>query len=218
MNRAFDDLFGVAAAFDGIQMGGRTDLWIFAAAASRAGVELTPEVFVRFRDRYLSRLPEALDEPATGKCVLPGVSDLLSVIETRTDILPALLTGNCELGARIKLEHFGLWKFFRCGAYGDTVTCRNDLFSVAVERAQACGYTHVDPADAIVVGDTVLDVACAQASGARSLAVATGSVDIAELRASGADAVRQNLSNTEEILELLYSPRNRTRSSPSVQI
>ena len=211
MNRAFDDLFGVAGAFDGIQMAGRTDLWILAAAASRANVELTPEVFVRFRDRYLSRLTEALDEPAAGKCVLPGVSDLLAAIETRTDILPALLTGNCEAGARIKLEHFGLWKFFRCGAYGDEVTSRNDLFGVAVERAHACGYRHVHAADVIVIGDTVLDVACAQAAGARSLAVATGTADMAELRASGADTVLENLSNTEEILDLLPAG-SRTRS------
>ena len=209
MNRAFDDLFNVAGAFDGIRMGGHTDLWIFAAAATRAGVEVTPEIFARFRERYLSRLAEALDEPATGKCVLPGVPDLLAAIEARTDIFPALLTGNCEAGARIKLEHFGLWRFFRCGAYGDEVTSRNDLFGVAVARARACGWAQGKPADAIVVGDTALDVACAQAAGARSLAVATGTVGVAELRASGADVVRENLSNTEEILGLLR---------PSVQI
>ena len=218
MNRAFEDLFGVAGAFDGIQMAGRTDRWILAEAASRAAVELTPEVFGRFRDRYLLRLTEALGEPAGGKCVLPGVGELLAAIAACQDILPALLTGNGEGGARIKLDHFGLWKFFRFGAYGDEVTDRNDLFDVAVDRARAHGYRHARPADVVVIGDTVLDVACAQAAGARSLAVATGPSGVAELRQSGADTVLENLTDTEAILELLNPARGSPRPWPGVRI
>jgi phosphoglycolate phosphatase-like HAD superfamily hydrolase len=55
----------------------------------------------------------------------------------------------------------------------------------------------------IVVGDTPLDVACAAASGARSVAVATGPADPATLRASGADVVFEDLSDTAAFLTLL---------------
>ena len=52
MDRAFEDLFGISKAFDGIQMAGRTDKWILEDAAARSGVSLTAERFQRFRDRY----------------------------------------------------------------------------------------------------------------------------------------------------------------------
>ena len=38
MNRAFEDLFGVSGAFDGIPMAGRTDKAIVEDAAAHAGV------------------------------------------------------------------------------------------------------------------------------------------------------------------------------------
>ncbi len=204
MNRAFDDLFGIPDAFDGIPMAGRTDRWILDDAAARTGVDLSGDTFERFRERYFARLLEALPEPRPDTCVLPGVRDLLEAIDARGDIFPGLLTGNCEEGARIKLEHFGLWKFFRCGAYGDAVTDRNHLFDVAVKRAEACGAPRVTPGDVIVVGDTVLDVACAQAAGARSVAVATGPVDAATLKSGGADLVMHDLSDTDAFLRFVF--------------
>ena len=42
----------------------------------------------------------------------------------------------------------------------------------------------------------MLDVACAKAAGARSVAVATGPCDVATLRKSGADVVVRDLSDT----------------------
>jgi phosphoglycolate phosphatase-like HAD superfamily hydrolase len=59
--------------------------------------------------------------------------------------------------------------------------------------------------DAIVIGDTPNDVACAQASGARSIAVATGSHTVEELRASGADVVFEDLSHTSDVLRVIQS-------------
>jgi phosphoglycolate phosphatase len=196
MNRAFEDVFGIAGAFDGIEMAGRTDKWIIDDAAARAGVDLTGDNFDRFQLRYFSRLTDALREPAPGKGVLPGVRRLLETIDQSDHVFAALLTGNSEEGARIKLQHFDIWKFFRCGAYGDDVADRNHLFEVAIQRAEACGAPRVAAHEVVVVGDTVLDVACAKAAGARSVAVATGPCDVDTLRKSGADVVVRDLSDT----------------------
>jgi phosphoglycolate phosphatase len=46
---------------------------------------------------------------------------------------------------------------------------------------------------AVVVGDTPLDVACAQADGVRCIAVTTGWYSATELLAAGADAVAGDL-------------------------
>jgi phosphoglycolate phosphatase len=207
MNRAFEDLFGIAGAFDRIPMAGRTDKGILEEGAARAGIDVEGADFQRFRRRYFERLIEALrDPPATvdgQKGVLPGVRPLLEALNGRADVFPALLTGNCEEGARIKLDHFDLWQFFRCGAYGDDVVDRNDLFVVAMARAFACGARRVQPREVVVIGDTVLDVACARAAGARSIAVATGASSLEALEAAGADVVVSDLGDTEGILELL---------------
>jgi phosphoglycolate phosphatase len=207
MNRAFEDRFGIARAFDGTQMAGRTDRWILEDAAARAGVTLDSAAIERFSSRYFERLLEALHEPTTNsKEVLPGVRALLDVVASPPlagSVFPALLTGNCEQGARIKLEHFDLWRYFRCGAFGDEVHDRNELFSVAMSRIRACGGPAALPRDVLVVGDTALDVACAAAAGARSVGVATGPSDARALKDSGADFVFDDLSDTDAFLRLL---------------
>ena len=210
MDRAFQDIFDVAHAFDGIQMAGRTDKWILEDAAARAGITLDQSSFQRFRTRYLERLLEALSErpskPAASNGVLPGVRALLDAITTppfTSRVFPALLTGNCEDGARIKLEHYDLWRYFRCGAFGDDVDDRNDLFPVAMARVAECGGSAAASGDVIVVGDTTLDVACAAAAGARSVGVATGPADTRQLKQSGADVVFEDLSDVRAFLDLL---------------
>ncbi len=206
MSRAFEEVFGIARAFDGVPMAGRTDRRILDNAAARAGLVLDDEARRRFRDRYFDCLLEALQEPAHPKRVLPGVLPLLEALTSpplAEDIVLALLTGNCEQGARLKLEYFDLWRFFRCGAFGDDTHDRNDLFSVAMQRAKDCGFPGVAPERVIVVGDTELDVACAAAAGARSVAVATGPSSAGVLRESGAEVVLEDLSNTNGFLALL---------------
>jgi len=202
MNRAFEDVFGIAGAFDGIVMAGRTDRSILDEGALRAGVDWGTNLG-HFRERYLARLSEALLRPGPRHGVLPGVRTILEAIAIRADVFPALLTGNGQEGARIKLQYFDLWGYFRCGAFGDEHLDRRDLFDVAIARALECGVPPVKPADVIVVGDTVMDVACAKAAGARSVAVATGPSDVGTLRGAGADVAVTNLSDTEAFMRLL---------------
>jgi phosphoglycolate phosphatase len=218
MTRAFEDTFGVPGALVGIPMAGRTDAGILAAAAARAGVTLTAADRRRFHDRYLERLREALPESSHPSCVLPGVRPLLEALAPRPDIFLALLTGNSEEGARLKLEHFDLWRFFRCGAFGDETAERNDLFAVAMQRVRECGAPEVPPEDVLVIGDTELDVAVAVYAGAHSVAVATGSSSLAALRKSGADVVLEDLGDVKAFLELLNlrSSERRRRGDPSV--
>lgn len=206
MNRAFEDLFGVPQAFDGIPMSGRTDRRILEDALTRAGVDPRRELIDRFHDCYAGHLHRALEEPESRKRVLPGVQPLLDALAAppfADRVFLALLTGNCEQGARIKLEHFDLWRFFPCGAYGDDVHDRNELFPVAMARAQAQGISCAGPQDVFVVGDTELDVACAAAAGARSVAVATGTSSADALRRTSADVVFDDLRDTRAFLELL---------------
>src|SRR5207344_2607099 len=107
-------------------------------------------------------------------CALP----IFDTLSDRDDVYLALLTGNFERGARIKLEHFDLWRYFPCGAFGDHLVERNALLPIALDQVRASGGPDFHPSDIVVIGDTPLDVAVAVAAGARSIAVATGSHDV----------------------------------------
>ena len=200
MSLAFQEIFGVRDALSGISMAGRTDAWILADALTAHNIASDPKALVRFREAYLRHLTIELDKPGARKGLMPGVRELLDVLRRRDDVYVALLTGNYEEGARIKLEYFDLWRYFPCGAFGDDAPQRDGLVSKALERIAASGGPSFSAADAVVIGDTPLDVACAAFCGARSIAVATGSHSVEELRAAGADVVMQDLSNTHEVV------------------
>lgn len=203
MASAFEELFSVPDGLVEIPMAGRTDPAILADALERIGRRLDDGLLERFRDAYCRRLREEIVRPAPGKRVMPGVRVLLDHLASRSDVFLALLTGNFAEGARVKLEHFGLWSYFRCGAFGDDNPDRRALVPIARARAGALGAGAVPPERVFVVGDTPLDVKCALAAGVRAVGVATGGSDVSALAASGAHVVFEDLSDTPAVLAAL---------------
>jgi phosphoglycolate phosphatase len=206
MALAFEELFGVRDAFRGIEMPGRTDSWILSDAAVAHAIPRESSDLARFPAVYLRHLESELIKPARPGArwgVMPGVRPLLDALSARDDIFLALLTGNYETAARVKLEHFDLWRYFRCGAFGDAAPDRNGLLPRAIDRVLACGGPPLRGRAVVIVGDTPLDIACAAAGGARSIGVATGSHSIDELRAAGADHVFANLGDLDAVLRAL---------------
>jgi phosphoglycolate phosphatase len=126
----------------------------------------------------------------------PGVPEVLGALHRRDDVINSLLTGNIQANAVVKVSAFGLerWLDFDVGAYGsDPHEERSELVAVARERAAA---KYGEPAGAVLVGDTPLDVRAAKEAGARAVAVATGFADPKALRASGPDAFLEDLTDT----------------------
>jgi phosphoglycolate phosphatase len=204
LNRAFQQVFGVEKAFEGVRLAGRTDPSLLAEALLHAGVTTRDGDADRFRDAYLELLAAELGKsPAEGgdwsdwhsfKGVFPGVREVLDVLGTRDDVFVSLLTGNYAAGAQVKLAHFGLLEHFRCGAFGEDAKERWQLVEVARARAAAAGSGSVALADTWIIGDTPLDVAAARQAGARSLAVATGGYSVERLAEAGADVVLPQLA------------------------
>ncbi len=230
MDDAFDEVFGVRGAFDHVPMPGRTDgailadaftravpqSQILADAMSAAGVRPVDGEIARYKQVYFDRFATEIlkpvhEDPARPgrhrfKGVLPGVRDLLDALQPRPDVFLGLLTGNYEQGARIKLEYFDLWRYFRCGAYGDDSLDRHALVPVAVARSRDAGCPVVDPRDVVIIGDTPLDVACARDAGVNCLAVATGGYGADALRAAGAKTVFPSLADTSAVVKCLTCP------------
>jgi phosphoglycolate phosphatase-like HAD superfamily hydrolase len=135
----------------------------------------------------------------------PGVTEVLAALDAREDVVQSLLTGNIETNAAVKLSAFGLerWMDFEVGAYGsDPHDRRSDLVAVARARAAA---KYGEPAGAVLVGDTPLDVRAAQEAGARAVAVATGFAEREALVASGPDALLEDLADTAAAVAAITS-------------
>jgi phosphoglycolate phosphatase-like HAD superfamily hydrolase len=200
MSRAFEDVFGIHNGLDGHSVAGRTDPWIIAQVAAKHRVTYDQPTAARFRARYIEHLQEEIHKPGSRKGIMPGVRALLDELTTREEAFLALLTGNFSDGARIKLQYFELWHYFRCGGFGEDGPERNDLLTKAVARVAAHGGPVIRSDTAVIVGDTPHDIAVAKSGGARSVAVATGSYDVRALEAAGADVVLADLSDLIAVL------------------
>ena len=230
MDQAFHEVFGVRGAFEHVALAGRTDGSILEDAMTRARprrgglADATADTgahpadgevaryksvyFERFADEILRPVPLDPAKPAWHrfKGAYPGVRELLDALSRRPDVFLALLTGNYEQGARIKLEYVGLWRYFACGAFGDDSVNRPDLVPVAIERARAAGCPPVRPRDTVIIGDTPLDVACARETGVGCVAVATGGFSVDALSAAGADAVFDTFADPDAVVAALMAP------------
>lgn len=134
--------------------------------------------------------------------VAPGMGELLEELSARDGIKLALLTGNFEPVARLKLERAGLGHHFAAGqgAFGSDHEDRAALPAIARRRAAVNARPH--PREhTVVIGDTPNDVACARADGVRCLAVATGPYPPEALR--GADGVAADASELAGMLASL---------------
>lgn len=204
---AMVETFGTAGDIEGFSFAGRTDPQIARGLLRGVGMsdaeidEGMPALWAR----YLGYLEERL--PSHPMEVLPGVHALLDALREEAGAALGLLTGNLADGARLKLGSAGLWDYFRVGSFGSDSEVRDELPAVALARAEDHWGRTFDPAAAVVVGDTPRDVACGRSAGMRTLAVATGHHPAEELRATGADHVVEDLSDTAAAVEWLLNGR-----------
>lgn len=186
-----------------LDLAGATDGGVIRKLFEDARHEFGEEKAVAFRECYLQRLHERLQHPKFSGRLLDGVAGLLSHLQGANGFATGLLTGNLRRGARIKLERFGIAHHFADGGFGDDAEHRNDLGPIAVRRMERAMARTFAPAQVIVIGDTPKDVACANAMGARCLAVATGKFGRESLESFGPWIVLDDLADINGVLGLL---------------
>lgn len=199
LDRAFHRLFGIAHAFQGYSMAGRTDRQIMRDGLKMHGLPYMDGNVDTLVTEYLRNLRTEIHNPE--RKFQPGVRELLDVLRREGHPL-GLLTGNLEEGARIKLEPFGLNDYFPDGAFGSDHEDRNMLLPIVIEKFARRGFRFA-PEDCIIIGDTPRDVQCARVHGAPSIAVATGPYSKEDLTNTDADAVFDSLEDTKRCLEFI---------------
>jgi phosphoglycolate phosphatase-like HAD superfamily hydrolase len=204
LTHAFKEVFSIEDAFKNGSMAGRTDTEIIREALIDNKIPAGDGAIPAVTGAYLRRLSREINN-AKGH-IKPGVDGLLERLIAMEGCALGLLTGNIEKGARIKLEPFGLNRYFPFGAFGSDDEDRNKLLPVAVSRFNKTNGDRVAYSDCTVVGDTPRDIDCALPYGAAAVAVATGMYTPEQLRDAGADLVLDDLSEHEAFLDFISKP------------
>ena len=195
LSEVLDDL-EEEVSLHAVEFAGRTDPWIVRAALMQYGVSADDGLIHEVLRRYVEHLPREL-ERAVAFEVLPGVLSLLSELSERDDLVLGLGTGNTEPAAYAKLARGGLDSFFAFGGFGSDHVERPELLRTALHRGLEKTGSELQDARVVVIGDTPHDVAAANAIGAHSVAVSTGSYEASALRAAGASVVVSDLRATD---------------------
>jgi phosphoglycolate phosphatase-like HAD superfamily hydrolase len=206
IGKALMDTFGVKPEAIKVSMSGKTDQQILCEIMGACGYsrEQYEERLEELYDLYLSILKQEILRADPYK-IHDGVYDLLDELSSRTDISLGLLTGNIERGARLKLDKFGLNKYFPIGAYGSDAFDRLALPAVARHRGEAYYKTKFEPSQIVIIGDSIYDVLCAQKYGAVSIAVHTGKTQRRELEALSPDFLFPSLKDVHAVLKAIIN-------------
>ena len=193
---------------------GRTDRAIVGDTLALAGVSPAQV------DPFLAALARAAADGAVPGQVrpMPGASAALAALASSggpalfgarasAGIRQSVLTGNVRPLAALKLRRAALGDHLDldAGAYGDAHEVRAELVGVARRAASRVYHSDFSGSSTVLVGDTPLDVAAALATGARAVAVATGSYTATDLAAAGAHVVLPDLTDTARVLAAVTS-------------
>ena len=200
-------VFGTAGCLPDLVVSGMTDLQIVEEALRGEGItrEHINSRKTQLKESYIREMRRSVGEGAHVIEAMPGAHEVLQAVDEHPRYLSALLTGNIEPAAHLKVEVAGLAKFFTLpGAFGDESFDRRDLPEKAVERINRRLDLHLPPEQFIVIGDTPNDVACARHYGTRVLAVGTGRIhSLEQLLACEPDAFVPDLRDVELFMNTL---------------
>jgi phosphoglycolate phosphatase len=188
------------------ELAGRTEPVIFREALKVNGVDPNENLYPQFAAEQARAYAAHLDELRTRGRALPGAAEALHALSERNDVLQSVLTGNTRPSSEIKLRAFDLDRYldFDIGAYGTDDDTRANLVDIARHRAEKAHGPNFDDGATVLLGDTPNDVAAAQASGARIIAVATGKDSATALDEAGAPTVLADLTDTPAVLAAIY--------------
>lgn len=205
-----ESVFGTAGSLGEMMVSGMTDLQIVEEALRCEGItrEQISAKKGELKRSYIEQMKLAVGNPdLSGQIIeaMPGAREALQAVQDHPRYKSALLTGNIEPAAYLKVEITGLAEFFTLpGAFGDESFDRRDLPALAVQRINEELGANLAPEQFIVIGDTPNDVACARHFGTRVVAVSTGRIhSVEELRACEPDALLPDLLDVDRFIRTL---------------
>lgn len=203
--RALEDVLGHSIATDHVEMAGRTDWQIMNDLLAQAGMEESQiEIHRKAIFDALARHIAAA-APTSKMHPLPGVLNLVDQLAQEKNFILGLVTGNAQAIVAHKLRTVGIDPgLFTVGAFGNEHIDRNALTALALYRLSQVLGEQVPLDNALIIGDTPHDIACARHTGLKVLSVATGTYPIEELEKHQPDYILEDLSDTERVWRIFH--------------
>ena len=200
---ALRETYGYGGDLSRYDFSGRTDPQIATMVLRDAAV---PDEVIEGRMPDLWRIYLAgLARNATRERVrvLAGIRELVETLAAMDGITLALLTGNIEPGARLKLAPTAIRGYFPFGAFGSDSPRREELPPFAVERASRSTGRHFRGRDVVIIGDSIYDVRCGIPHEATTIAIASGKTSADRLRAENPHHFFDSAENQEALIHAI---------------
>jgi len=200
VNQVFSKLYGIEEAWQNIVPDGRTDPYLFREVFQQCLGRLPNSQEVnRIAEVYTQEMEAALPLAENFR-LMPGVEELLRVLQEREMALLGLATGNFEVTAYLKLKRAGLRDYFSFGGFDSDFHDRLKLTGRAVENGRQKLGRRTEPEEIFLIGDSIHDIRCGKWLGLTTVAVCTGSTPKEVLQSHRPDFIWDTLTPLDEVL------------------
>lgn len=191
LTEAVRSVTGIAASLDAIPTHGMLDRDLVRAMLGAAGAD--PELIESCMPHIVSEAQRLYEcaRPDLRRKLCPGVRTVLRRLHAARVPL-GLVTGNLTAIGWKKMEHAGLLRYFRFGAFAEQASTRGELVAIALTKARRAGWLGSDTTVSLI-GDHPNDIRAAKLNRIRSVAVATGNVPRSRLVAHSPDVLLSDL-------------------------
>ncbi len=206
-DHAFKKVLGKEIIIDWSIVPGNIDRKIILELGKKIGLD---ELFIRSR---FDQIYNVMCDYYIKKVTISNVDDYYELLNEAIHLVThlsnqvhlGLLTGNFRPIAKYKMSLIKLNQHFEFGLYGNEAENRIELAKQTFSRARDFFGIDFTPEQIVVIGDTPQDVSCGLNIQANTIAVATGRHSHAQLMATKADLVVQNLADARVLPFILKS-------------
>jgi len=204
-NNAFKKVFGIDEVWGNTNPQGKTDRLIFDEIALRVlNRKLREKEYRNLLEIYVRDFKRMIKIKTLGDFrLMPGIPKLLQTLVKSDRFILGLATGNVEEVAWAKLGRENLARYFRFGGFGSDSGERPKIVKTAIRRGRKLLRKRIPPERIFMVGDAFQDIDAARKTGIRSIAVATGKLDLNQLKEFNPDFILPDLSDSERFLSIV---------------
>lgn len=137
-----------------------------------------PALVSQYKDNFLSMR----GEPEFQESLFDGIAGMLAELRMRSDLVLGMVTGKSRRGVRSVVATHGFDGMFMTVRTADDCPSKPHPAMVL----ECCCETGIEPAETVVIGDTVYDIEMAGRAGAKAIGVSWGYHDAGALLSAGA--------------------------------
>jgi phosphoglycolate phosphatase-like HAD superfamily hydrolase len=178
-SKAVSDFAGVNVEIDRKNLSGFTDYEIAMHLLDSHNISFEMKNITQILNEYVRNLPQSLE--TIGVEIINTIDQVLEKLFQTPDIDLLIGTGNCLAGAKVKLEHVNLKKFFLDKDFyvSSEIDWNRDMIIQKAKNSLSINEI------GIVIGDSPRDIKSAKKSGLYVIAVPTGAHSRDELESIG---------------------------------